>query len=76
MYTLLALKFISARAGCLLIFTQIFSLVDSLAIVLRRTGMPGAVIVRMSTREYDSNILQNVNSNRRSTRSIPHITKH
>ena len=44
-------------------------------VLLRRTGMPGAVIVRISIREYDNNILQNVNNNRRSTRSIPHITK-
>ena len=38
--------------------------------------MPGAVIVRISTREYDNSVLQNVNSNRRSTKSILHITKY
>ena len=38
--------------------------------------MPGAVMVQMSTREYDSKISQNINSRRRSTSSIPHITKY
>ena len=38
--------------------------------------MPSAVIVQISTREYDSRVSQNINSNRRSTRSIPHITKY
>ena len=38
--------------------------------------MPGAVMVRISTREYDSKVSQNINNNRRSTRSIPHITKY
>ena len=38
--------------------------------------MPGTVIVRIRTRQYDNKISQNVNNNRRSTRSIPHITKH
>ena len=37
--------------------------------------MPGAVMVRISVREYDNRVLQNINSKRRSTRSIPHITK-
>ena len=45
-------------------------------VVLRRTGMPGAVIVRISTREYDSRVLQNINNNRRSTSLIPYITKY
>ena len=44
--------------------------------LLRRTGMPGAVMVQISTREYDNSISQNISSNRRSTRLIPHITKH
>ena len=44
--------------------------------MLRRTGMPGAVMVRMRTRQNDNKVSRNVNSNRRSTRSIPHITKH
>ena len=35
--------------------------------------MPGAVMVLISVREYDSKILQNINNNRRSTRLIPHI---
>ena len=38
--------------------------------------MPGAVIVRISIREYDNSVLQNINSNRRSIRFIPHITKY
>ena len=38
--------------------------------------MPGAVIIQISTREYDSRVLQNVNNNRRSTRLIPQITKY
>ena len=38
--------------------------------------MPGAVMIQISIREYDSSVLQNINSNRRSTRSIPHITKY
>ena len=38
--------------------------------------MSGAVIIRISTREYDNNISQNVSSNRRSTILIPHITKY
>ena len=38
--------------------------------------MPVAVMVLISVREYDSSVSRNVNSNRRSTRSIPHITKH
>ena len=38
--------------------------------------MSVTVIVRISTREYDSKILQNVNNNRRSTRFILYITKY
>ena len=37
--------------------------------------MPGAVMVRINTREYDNKILQNINSNRRSIGSIPYIIK-
>ena len=44
--------------------------------LLRRTGMSGAVMVRINTREYDRRVSRNVKSNRRSTRSIPHITKY
>ena len=35
--------------------------------------MPGAVRVLISTRKYDSNILQNISSNRRSTKLISYI---
>ena len=38
--------------------------------------MPGAVMVQISTRQYNSRVSQNVKSNRRSTRLIPHITKY
>ena len=44
--------------------------------LLRRTGMPGAVMVLISIREYDSSGSRNVNSNRKSTRLVPHIIKH
>ena len=44
--------------------------------MLRLAGMPVAVMVLISTREYDSSVSQNVRSSRRSTRSIPHITKY
>ena len=37
--------------------------------------MPVAVIILISTKEYDSNILQNVSNSRWSTRLIPHIIK-
>ena len=37
--------------------------------------MPGVVMVLMGTRESDSRVLQNANSNRRSTKSILYITK-
>ena len=43
--------------------------------LLRRTGMPVAVMVLISTREYDNSVLQNVSTSKRSTRLIPHITK-
>ena len=38
--------------------------------------MPGAVMVRISTREYDSRVSWNIISNRRSTRSILYIIKY
>ena len=38
--------------------------------------MPGAVMVRISTREYDNSVSQNINSNRRSAILILYITKH
>ena len=49
---------------------------NSRADILRRTGMPGAVIVRIKTRQCDSSISQNINSNRRSTKLILYITKY
>ena len=59
------------RAG-----TGVARKIERKSFLLRRAGMSGAVIVRMNTREYDSKVSQNVNSNRRSTSSVPHITKH
>ena len=44
--------------------------------LLRRTGMPGAVMVLVNTREYDNKILQNISSSKRSTSSISYITKY
>ena len=44
--------------------------------LLRRTGMPVAVIVRVNTREYDSKLLQNINSNRRNIILILYLIKH
>ena len=38
--------------------------------------MPGAVMVRISAREYDNSVLWNVNSNRRSTRVVLYIIKY
>ena len=43
--------------------------------MLHGTGTPGVVMVLINTREYDSRILQNINSNRRSTKLILYITK-
>ena len=48
---------------------------EYITVLLRRTGMPGAVMLRINVREYDNRVLRNVNSSKRSTRSIPHITK-
>ena len=50
--------------------------INLIYLLLRRTGMSGAVMVRISTREYDNSVSQNAKSNRRSTKSIPHITKY
>ena len=44
--------------------------------LLRRAGMSAAVIIRISTRQYDSKISQNINNNRRSTKSILYIIKY
>ena len=44
--------------------------------VLRRAGIPGAVMVQMSTREYNNRVSQNINNNKRSTIFIPYITKY
>ena len=38
--------------------------------------MPGAVMVRIRARQYDNKILQNVNNNRMSIRSILYIIKY
>ena len=50
------------------LYLSLFTYWPKITELLRRTGMPGAVMVRMSTREYDSSISWNVNSSRRSTR--------
>ena len=43
--------------------------------MLRRTEMPGAVMVQISTREFNKSILQNINNNKRSTKPILYIIK-
>ena len=58
----------------ILVSTHLFRLVIVIEL-LRRTGMPGAVMVRINTREYDNKILLNVSNNRRSTRLILYIIK-
>ena len=44
--------------------------------MLRRTEMPGAVMIRNKYEAVRQQVLQNVNNNRRSTRLIPYITKY